>query len=66
MQAAKQTFSSFDDMIEKCDVPVLVDFYATWYSSLLFLNAVQILGSVCLILTARKMLWYIDSRTWLL
>lgn len=30
MQAAKQTFSSFDDMIEKCDVPVLVDFYATW------------------------------------
>ena len=66
MQAAKQTFSSFDDMIEKCDVPVLVDFYATWYKSPLFLNAVQILDSLFLIPTARKMLWYVDSRTWML
>ncbi|XP_051124551.1 thioredoxin Y2, chloroplastic-like [Andrographis paniculata] len=26
----KQTFSSFDDLLEKSDKPVLVDFYATW------------------------------------
>jgi thioredoxin len=30
VHAAKQTFSSFDDMIEKSDLPVLVDFYAIW------------------------------------
>ncbi|XP_057823634.2 thioredoxin Y, chloroplastic isoform X2 [Cryptomeria japonica] len=28
--AAKQTFSSFDEMLEKSEQPVLVDFYATW------------------------------------
>ncbi|XP_073315750.1 thioredoxin Y, chloroplastic-like [Primulina huaijiensis] len=26
----KQTFSSFDELLEKSDKPVLVDFYATW------------------------------------
>ncbi|KAH6759103.1 thioredoxin Y1 [Perilla frutescens var. frutescens] len=26
----KQTFSSFDDVLENSDKPVLVDFYATW------------------------------------
>lgn len=30
VQAAKQTFSSFDDMLQNSDQPVLVDFYATW------------------------------------
>lgn len=30
VQAARQTFSSFDDMLQKSDQPVLVDFYATW------------------------------------
>ncbi|KAH9325965.1 hypothetical protein KI387_006143, partial [Taxus chinensis] len=30
VQAAKVTFSSFDDMLEKSEQPVLVDFYATW------------------------------------
>jgi len=30
VQAAKQTFSSFDDMLQKSDLPVFVDFYATW------------------------------------
>lgn len=29
-QATKQTFSSFDDMLENSKVPMLVDFYATW------------------------------------
>ena len=28
--ATKKKFSSFDDMIAQSDVPVLVDFYATW------------------------------------
>lgn len=28
--AAKQQFSSFEDMISNADVPLLVDFYATW------------------------------------
>ncbi|KAL6511943.1 hypothetical protein OROGR_021540 [Orobanche gracilis] len=26
----KQSFSSFDELLEKSDKPVLVDFYATW------------------------------------
>lgn len=34
-QASKQTFSSFDDMLQNCGVPVLVDFYAVWYVSFL-------------------------------
>lgn len=29
-QAQKQQFSSFDDMIQNSQLPVLVDFYATW------------------------------------
>lgn len=28
--ATKKTFASFDAMIAESDVPVLVDFYATW------------------------------------
>ena len=28
--ATKETYASFDDMIENSSVPVLVDFYATW------------------------------------
>ncbi|XP_008781441.2 thioredoxin Y, chloroplastic-like [Phoenix dactylifera] len=30
VEAKKQTFSSFDELLEKSDKPVLVDFYATW------------------------------------
>uniref|UniRef100_A0A0C9S6C4 TSA: Wollemia nobilis Ref_Wollemi_Transcript_15155_953 transcribed RNA sequence n=1 Tax=Wollemia nobilis TaxID=56998 RepID=A0A0C9S6C4_9CONI len=30
VQAGNQTFSSFDDMLQKSEQPVLVDFYATW------------------------------------
>lgn len=30
VQAIKQRFSSFDDMISGSDVPLLVDFYAEW------------------------------------
>ena len=32
VRATKQTFSSFDDMLKNCEVPVLVDFYAVWYA----------------------------------
>lgn len=34
VQATKQTFSSFDDMLKNSGVPVLVDFYAVWYAFL--------------------------------
>ncbi|THG23713.1 hypothetical protein TEA_019510 [Camellia sinensis var. sinensis] len=30
VEAKKQTFSSFDDLLAHSDKPVLVDFYATW------------------------------------
>ncbi|KAJ1287209.1 hypothetical protein BS78_03G413500 [Paspalum vaginatum] len=30
VQAKKETFSSFDDLLEKSEKPLLVDFYATW------------------------------------
>ncbi|CAN8268109.1 unnamed protein product [Cochlearia groenlandica] len=30
VRAKKQTFNTFDDLIQKSDKPVLVDFYATW------------------------------------
>ncbi|XP_077247563.1 thioredoxin Y, chloroplastic-like [Tasmannia lanceolata] len=30
VEAKKQTFSSFDELVENSDKPVLVDFYATW------------------------------------
>ncbi|CAI9116511.1 OLC1v1017676C1 [Oldenlandia corymbosa var. corymbosa] len=30
VEAKKQTFSTFDDLLENSDKPVLVDFYATW------------------------------------
>ncbi|CAM6088420.1 unnamed protein product [Calypogeia fissa] len=30
VHASKKTFKSFDDMISNSDLPVLVDFYATW------------------------------------
>ncbi|XP_004496464.1 uncharacterized protein [Cicer arietinum] len=30
VQAKKQTFSSFDDLLANSEKPVLVDFYATW------------------------------------
>ncbi|XP_072981549.1 thioredoxin Y, chloroplastic-like [Typha angustifolia] len=30
VEAKKKTFSSFDELLEKSDKPVLVDFYATW------------------------------------
>ncbi|KAF8411619.1 hypothetical protein HHK36_004176 [Tetracentron sinense] len=30
VEAKKQSFSSFDDLLANSDKPVLVDFYATW------------------------------------
>ncbi|XP_062231906.1 thioredoxin Y, chloroplastic-like [Phragmites australis] len=30
VEAKKQTFSSFDELLEKSEKPLLVDFYATW------------------------------------
>jgi thioredoxin len=30
LRATKKTFTSFQELIDESDVPVLVDFYATW------------------------------------
>ncbi|KAK3428107.1 hypothetical protein EUGRSUZ_F04223, partial [Eucalyptus grandis] len=30
VEAKKQTYNSFDDLLAKSEKPVLVDFYATW------------------------------------
>lgn len=37
VEAKKQTFSSFDDLLENCDKPILVDFYATWWEIIVLL-----------------------------
>ncbi|XP_002960245.2 thioredoxin Y, chloroplastic [Selaginella moellendorffii] len=42
--ASKKTFSSFDELLQKSDRPVLVDFYATWCGPCQFM--VPILGEV--------------------
>ncbi|CAH2049589.1 unnamed protein product [Thlaspi arvense] len=35
VEAKKQTFSSFDELLANSDKPILVDFYATWRKVLL-------------------------------
>ncbi|KAF0893612.1 hypothetical protein E2562_028026 [Oryza meyeriana var. granulata] len=38
VQAKKQTFSSFDELLEKSEKPILVDFYATWREHCLLIS----------------------------
>ncbi|KAL5228518.1 hypothetical protein ABZP36_016783 [Zizania latifolia] len=38
IQAKKHTFSSFDELLEKSEKPLLVDFYATWRERCLLIS----------------------------
>ncbi|KAM7252809.1 hypothetical protein ACFE04_025427 [Oxalis oulophora] len=58
--ASKQTFSSFDDLLEKADKPVLVDFYATWCGPCQFM--VPVLNEVSNILKDKIMVVKIDTE----
>ncbi|XP_064948215.1 thioredoxin Y, chloroplastic-like isoform X1 [Musa acuminata AAA Group] len=40
IEAKKQTYSSFDELLEKCDKLLLVDFYATWCGPCQFMVSV--------------------------
>ncbi|EPS66138.1 hypothetical protein M569_08641, partial [Genlisea aurea] len=56
----KQTFSSFEDLLEKTDKPVLVDFYATWCGPCQFM--VPILEQVSSILVDKIQVVKIDTE----
>ncbi|EFJ49941.1 hypothetical protein VOLCADRAFT_80487 [Volvox carteri f. nagariensis] len=57
--AQKQQFSSFDDMLSRSEVPVLVDFYATWCGPCQMMSPV--LSSVASKLKGRLQVVKIDT-----
>ncbi|GMH01020.1 hypothetical protein Nepgr_002859 [Nepenthes gracilis] len=60
VEAKKQSFSSFDDLLAKSDKPVLVDFYATWCGPCQFM--VPILNEVSATLKDKVQVVKIDTE----
>ncbi|KAI3952617.1 hypothetical protein MKX01_013579 [Papaver californicum] len=60
VEAKKQTFSSFDDLLANSKQPVLVDFYATWCGPCQYM--VPILDQVSLELKEKIQLVKIDTE----
>ncbi|XP_068658348.1 uncharacterized protein [Aristolochia californica] len=60
VQAKKQTFSSFDEMLAKSDKPVLVDFYATWCGPCQYM--VSVLNQVGAVLKDKIQVVKIDTE----
>uniref|UniRef100_A0A2P2MI16 Uncharacterized protein MANES_02G180500 n=1 Tax=Rhizophora mucronata TaxID=61149 RepID=A0A2P2MI16_RHIMU len=58
--AKKQTYSTFDDLLEKSDIPVFVEFYATWCGPCQFMN--PILSEVSIILKDTVQVVKIDTE----
>lgn len=58
--ATKQTYSSFDELLQKSDKPVLVDFYATWCGPCQFM--VPVLDEVSSILKDTVQVVKIDTE----
>ncbi|KAG8493812.1 hypothetical protein CXB51_011112 [Gossypium anomalum] len=60
VEAKKQTFNSFDDLLANSDKPVLVDFYATWCGPCQFM--VPVLNEVSATLKDKIQVVKIDTE----
>ncbi|XP_062024728.1 thioredoxin Y1, chloroplastic-like [Rosa rugosa] len=60
VEAKKQTFSNFDDLLANSDRPVLVDFYATWCGPCQFMA--PILNEVSITLNDKIQVVKIDTE----
>ncbi|TYI28742.1 hypothetical protein ES332_A05G265500v1 [Gossypium tomentosum] len=60
VEAKKQTFNSFDDLLANSDKPVLVDFYATWCGPCQFM--VPVLSEVSATLKDKIQVVKIDTE----
>ncbi|XAR62488.1 Protein-disulfide reductase [Bertholletia excelsa] len=60
VEAKKQTFSSFDELLANSDKPILVDFYATWCGPCQFMA--PILNEVSAVMSEKIQLVKIDTE----